>query len=269
MLSRGRGTPDKGDLIHIAVSFKPEDYDRLGTTAEERKEQLREVARQAMGEMMRELRAREMQWVAGIHLNTAHPHVHIVIHKEVIDLVTGKPRRMGKIPKDLLPYRETRSDGSTRPVEGHIGGHFVASLDRHIERVREPIKRKIEPERERKEKTHLREWLRHEAWARATDDSWDARGKAADEAQLRQDRAMLGEAMEKNLRREYAALDYERALQRGDTFRFRVQDASTGGERQISEADVRRRADARGSRAATEHSPRSSIERQHIRQGLS
>jgi hypothetical protein len=251
LLSSGTGTPDKNDLIHIAVSFNQEDYERLGPTGEERKEQLRAVARQAMGEMTRELRAREMRWVAGIHLNTAHPHIHILIHKEVKDFVTGKTRRMGRIPKELLPYREARADGGRRPVEGCLGSHFVAALDHHIGRAREPVERKIEPERGLKEKMGLREWLRDEARARAPNDSWEVRGKGADESQVREDRAALGEALEKNMRREYAALDYKRALKRGDTFRFRAQDVSTGGERQISEADVRRCADARGARRRT------------------
>src|SRR5438552_3393551 len=44
LLSKGRGTPDKNDLIHIAVSFNQRDYERLGPTDDERKEQLREVA---------------------------------------------------------------------------------------------------------------------------------------------------------------------------------------------------------------------------------
>src|ERR1051325_8375871 len=129
LLSNGSGTPDKDDLIHIAVSFRKEDYERLGATDEERKEQLREVAREAMGGMSRELRAKEMRWVAGIHLNTDHPHVYLVLSQEAKELETDKSRRVGRIPKRLLPYRETHADGSTRPMEGRIGNHFVAALD--------------------------------------------------------------------------------------------------------------------------------------------
>src|SRR5689334_25276920 len=56
-------------------------------------------AREAIAEMRTELRAREMRWVAGIHLNTDNPHLHILISKEIKDLVTDKPRRMGRIPR--------------------------------------------------------------------------------------------------------------------------------------------------------------------------
>ena len=256
LLSNGAGTPDKDDLIHIAVSFRKEDYERLGPTEEERKEQLREVAREAMGEMRTELRAKEMRWVAGIHLNTDHPHIHILISKEVKDLVTDKSRRMGRIPKELLPYSEARADGSTRPVEGRIGSHFVAALDRHIERAREAAERRIEAgaRAERDERSCASGCVMKPG--RATpNDSWGATERSADDSQVRHDRFVLGEAVEKSLRREYAALDYERALKHGETFRFRARDESTGSERQISESDVRRRADARGSRAASRTKP--------------
>lgn len=41
MLTNGAGTPDNRDLIHIAVSFNKADYERLGLTADERKDQFR------------------------------------------------------------------------------------------------------------------------------------------------------------------------------------------------------------------------------------
>ena len=269
LLSNGAGSPDKNDLIHIAVSFRNEDYERLGRTDDERKEHLREVTREAIGEMSRELRAKEMRWVAGIHLNTDHPHVHIVISKEIKDLETDKPRRIGKIPKRLLPYREVQPDGSSRPVEGRIGNHFVAAMDRHIDQARELAISSRQQSRVASDARGAGEWLRNEARARDVAALWGTPERATNGSQMRQDRVVLGEAMEKSLRREYAALAYERALKHGDTFRFRAPDESSDGERQISEADVRRRADARGSRAAAEQDLRTAVERQQVRQQVS
>ncbi len=266
LLSGGRGTPDKADLIHIAVSFRQEDYERLGANEGERKDQLREVAREAMSEMRTDLRAKEMRWVAGIHLNTDHPHIHILISKEVRDLVTGKSRRMGRVPKELLPYSEARADGSSRPVEGRIGGHFVAALDHHIERARVLVERTIKPEHGQIGIRGLRQWVRDEVGALKASKSWGTAERIAGDSQVRRDRFLLGEAVEISLRREYTSLDYERALKHGETFRFRARDESTGGMRQISESDVQRRADARGSRAADEQDLRTSVERQNVRQ---
>lgn len=136
-LSNGHGTPDKDDLIHFSTSFLPEDYEQLGENDKERKERLREVAREALSELKDELNASEWRWVAGIHLNTEHPHLHILISKEISNRDTGGIRRLGRIPKRLLPHRESTPEGTTVPVEGKIGKYFIAALDRHIERTRE------------------------------------------------------------------------------------------------------------------------------------
>lgn len=255
LLNGAPGAPDKDDLIHFSVSFQQEDYERLGPTDTERKEHLREAAREAIGELKADVRAKDLCWVAGIHLNTDHPHVHVLVHKEIIDRETGKARRLARIPKQLLPSRETRADGSTRPVEGRLGGHFVAALDRQIGHAREQAGRGRRPERGHEETRGLGQWLRAEVKARSASDSWSApaRDRLSNDSETRHDRVVLGEAVEKGARREYAALVYERALAHGESFRFRVHDESVEGQvRQISETDVQRRADARGVRAADE-----------------
>jgi hypothetical protein len=262
-LTRGEGTPDKEDLIHIAVSFRNEDYEQLGGTDAERKDHLIEVAREGISGLREDLYAKELRWVAGIHLNTDNPHIHILISKEFVDRDRGKPRRIERILKQLLAHRETGADSIARPVEGRIGGHFVAALDRQIERVREDKERGNKSERLPGDVKGLREWFRSEARARDTDDSWNAPAK--NEHQTRRNRLILGEGLEKRLRLEFAKLSYERAKSHGETFRFGARDESTKGERRISAADVQRRADARGARAASEQNLRTSDARRKLR----
>jgi hypothetical protein len=263
-LTRGEGTPDKEDLLHIAVSFRNEDYEQLGGTYAERKEHLIEVVREGVAGMRDDLRAKELRWVAGIHLNTDNPHAHILISKEVVDRGKEKPRRLDRIPKQLLAHREVGADGIARPVEGRIGGHFVAALDRQIERVREDKERANKSERVHGDVKGLKEWFRSEIKARDTDGSWNAPEK--NERQTRRDRVILGDALEKSLRLEFATLAYERAKEHGETFRFSARDESTKGERKISDADVQRRADARGARASSELNLRTSDARRQVRQ---
>src|SRR5262245_44658289 len=136
-LNDGPGRPAKGDLIHFSVSFRGEDFEKLGATDEERKEGLRAAAREAMDGLRGDLRIRDWRWVAAIHLNTPHPHLHFLISKEITD-ERGKERRLGKIPRGLLPRMERDPAGdSSRPVEGKLGEHFVAALDRAQERARD------------------------------------------------------------------------------------------------------------------------------------
>ncbi len=263
-LTGGEGTPDKEDLLHIAVSFRNEDYERLGETDAERKELLIEVVREGVAGMRDDLQAKELRWVAGIHLNTDHPHAHILVNKEVVDREKEKPHRLDRIPKQLLAHRKTGADGIARSVEGRIGSHFVAALDRQIERAREGKERKRQPERVQGESQGLREWFRKEIQARAANDTWNAPDR--NEHQTRGDRLILGDALEKSLRLEFASLSYERAKSHGETFRFSVRDESTKSERKISDADVWRRADARGARIASEQNPHTPEARRALQQ---
>src|SRR6266540_1324659 len=143
-LSGRRGAPRKCDLIHFSVSFREEDFERLGAGDEERKDRLREAARGALAEVQTDLNVAGWRWIAGIHLNTPHPHVHIVIHKEVTDRNTALSRRLGNLPKRMLPHSERGTDGKIRSVDGGVAGHFIAAMELAQERAREAAVRQEE-----------------------------------------------------------------------------------------------------------------------------
>ena len=143
-LSAGRGAPLKKDLIHFSVSFREEDFERLGRRDDECKERLREATREAMAEIQADLDVAGWRWIAGIHLNTLHPHVHIVIHKEVTDRKTASPRRLGNLPKRMLSHSKRGADGAIRSVAGGVAGHFIAALEVAQERAHEAAARQEE-----------------------------------------------------------------------------------------------------------------------------
>ncbi len=136
-LSGGRGAPLKKDLIHFSVSFRREDFEQLGAHEDDRNERLREVTRDAMTAVQADLNVAAWRWIAGIHLNTLHPHLHIVVQKQVTDRNSAQPRRLGNIPKRMLPHSKRGTDGSIRSVDGGIAGHFIAALEPAQERARE------------------------------------------------------------------------------------------------------------------------------------
>ncbi|MGH9766524.1 MAG: NADAR domain-containing protein, partial [Blastocatellia bacterium] len=133
-LTTGHGAPIKNDLIHFSISFHNEDFESLGSNDRRRVELLREAAREAMDEFRSDLRVSDWRWVAGVHLNTPHPHIHFLVFKEMTT-DRGKPRRLGRIPKRLLPYKERSPDGAGAAVEGKLGEAFVAALDRAQQRA--------------------------------------------------------------------------------------------------------------------------------------
>ncbi|HEX5081713.1 MAG TPA: hypothetical protein VFY40_06695 [Blastocatellia bacterium] len=87
--------------------------------------------------------------------------------------------------------------------------------------------------------------------------------------ELMKDRVALGNAIIADARYECARLDYERARDYGETFRFRIRDESLKADRRISAFDIERRADARGVRAAGERGAERAEDRRGIRQEVS
>lgn len=136
VLAKGEEAPQKDDVIHIAVSLRPGDYERLGTTNEERLKGFMQVTREAMQEVENDLGACEMAWVAGIHQNRANPHVHIAINKNMIDRETGREKRVETIPRDMRGNRPVerqdepeRSDEQSRGERGKVAHRFDDALD--------------------------------------------------------------------------------------------------------------------------------------------
>jgi hypothetical protein len=114
----------------------------------------------------------------------------------------------------------------------------------------------------------LSRWFREVTQAHAALDSWNPETQEAfaKDSEALRDRHLLGQAIETTARRELAELNYNLAVEAGDTFRFQVRDQSSGERREISDFDVRRRADARGARAASEDETHTSLERRAAEQ---
>ena len=80
----GKGRPSNNDLHHIVLSFKDDDFVKLGSTDLERKRRLKLVTRFAMGQLEENLQSERLAWAGAVHLNTANPHVHIAIQKQYL-----------------------------------------------------------------------------------------------------------------------------------------------------------------------------------------
>src|SRR5438128_1829615 len=52
----------RGDTFHFVVSLRPEDFDKMGRTEDERQSAFRDVVRAGMKEMEHSLNAQELRW---------------------------------------------------------------------------------------------------------------------------------------------------------------------------------------------------------------
>ena len=265
------GHPQKDDLLHFSVSFEEADFEKLGADEKERQARLREVIREGMKGMAEELNVERLTWVGGIHRNSDNPHAHIVVHKQAIERGTRDEKRIGRIPKQLLPHKEMQ-EGREVLVPGRIGDRFLAALEKQqalyltpehpqtkarkamdqlIERIRNGSS--TQTERSGNDPAGIRAGERGErSPGQGTTSSVDhdaiARSWGEDEtvrADYNDVRIALGRRFELSVRLRLTQAWYDRAVEHGDTYRFEVVDQSTSDERKISDLDVHRRAAAR------------------------
>lgn len=128
---RADRVPEKNELLHLAISFRPPDYQGLGGEEAARQKALREVTREAVAALKEELSVNELRWVAGIHRNTDHPHIHLLLHRDVRDRETGREYRIHRLPESAIPSRNEE-----RIEPGSFAKAFAEALDRAQERER-------------------------------------------------------------------------------------------------------------------------------------
>lgn len=98
--------PKNEDLMHLVISFRPEDFKKLGADEKERRKSLREITRGSMRNLEKTVGAESLDWTAAIHRNTDNPHVHIAISKHFLSLEKGKHEMLKRIPTSALPHYE-------------------------------------------------------------------------------------------------------------------------------------------------------------------
>lgn len=243
----GPWTPQKDELLHLAVSFRGEDFAALGADESSRQQRLKETTREAMQEMAEAAGAKKLIWVAGIHRNTAHPHLHLVIQRDYLSRATGELKQLRRLPREMLPGREKGADGQEQTRPGKIGQSFESALDRAIERARLEAPARDENNQKAASAPALR----------SQDDD-------------RAYRLALGRALVAEDRIEWLGGMRAGAIRFGELRRFEVIDAR-GSRRKLSIADLRRRAEAKANETLWRNSTRAKLspeERQRARQNL-
>jgi relaxase MobL-like protein len=136
VLTEGRA-PAKDEVLHITISFREEDFERLGNDEFSRQDAIKEVSRKAITEITGELRADDMRWVAGIHRNTDHPHIHLLFHRGYLDHETGREKWLTRLPEEMLPHRANGENGAEKIHPGSFIQAFETALDHAQERARQ------------------------------------------------------------------------------------------------------------------------------------
>ena len=129
--------PQNSDLHHLVISFRPEDYRKLGTNEKERVSSLKDIGREAMRGLEKLVGSESLDWIAAVHRNTDNPHVHIAISKRFISPQLDSHQRLTRIPKEALPHYDL-IDGKKTFVPGGMIENATRKMDEII--ARNPVK---------------------------------------------------------------------------------------------------------------------------------
>jgi hypothetical protein len=129
-LSITGGALPREDVLHYVLSFEVvKDYESLGKTDAERMAEVRAYLRRALTKAARQAGVESWRWAAGIHLNKPHPHVHLLINKNVVEARIGELRRVEKLPPPLVAHYKNRTDETREFDYGTIINSFAADVD--------------------------------------------------------------------------------------------------------------------------------------------
>ena len=137
-LSITGGRLQKEDVLHYILSFEDgREYKLLGNKREERQAEITHYVRRALVEGFKEIDVEEMRWVAGLHLNTGNPHVHLLLNKHAISRETQDLTRIPKLTAPLIAHYRLQPDKTRVFSYGTIINSFAAQVDvRHRDRAR-------------------------------------------------------------------------------------------------------------------------------------
>jgi hypothetical protein len=120
----------KEDVIHMVISPEKGHYEELGQTRGKRYDAFKEIVREAVKVIEKEVNFVELYWVAGIHLNTDIPHAHLAICRDGLNSLTKRRGRINHVPRALLPHHQESDSGEKEFLPGKIAEAVSTGMER-------------------------------------------------------------------------------------------------------------------------------------------
>lgn len=224
-----KGRPSNEELHHLVLSFRPEDFRKLGESKKQRCRAVKEVTRAAMRRLEGALSADRLSWAAAVHLNTDNPHVHIALQKQFFTRDLER-ETLTKIPREALPHFELRGEEKVL-AQGFLIEAATDKLDLLIARYHEQSQDRDNDRDRDGYESHLpagTEWEKDRMVSQKT---------LGEREILR--RGIIAAA---ELRRIDSRINV--LIDHGDKLRFRVSDPVSGRKVRLSLKDLEQRATA-------------------------
>ena len=221
-----KGRPSNDELHHLVLSFRPDDYRKIGNRERQRRHGLKEVTREAMKRLETALSADRLSWAAAVHLNTNNPHVHIALQKQYFTRDLER-ETLTKIPREALPHFELRGGEKV-----FVPGILIEAATEKLDRL---IARNLEQTQTREKDRPLHESISASLPVSERERDSEAGQRMTDE----RDTLRHGMIVEYELRRIESKINA--LTEQGDKMRFHVSDPVSGRKGRFSLRDLEQR----------------------------
>lgn len=256
--------PANEELLHLVVSLRLEDYDKLGADEKEKQKSLKDAVRCAIKKLENEINAERVNWAAAVHRNTDNPHVHVAIQKQYFDR-NSEQRQLNKIPPQILPHYERVEQGEKRFAEGIL----IEAVNEKLEEIaRKKTKDFVQAKSPSPERTNSKTPEKSQSQKQTMATTGGERNDAPSISKIERDREILARAILAKFYLEKMRENLDSLENHGDKRRFKIFDAVSGKTRRMSLFDLEQRALKTANRAVKKQKITDAVRRGETRDNL-
>jgi len=117
-LSIGGEKPKAEELLHIVIAPSKEEIATIGDDLKTRKAALKAIVRETVARLEKEVKAKQLKWIAALHFNTDNPHAHLALQKEFVN--ENGQRENLRITRQMLHYNSRQENGEKTLHKGSL-----------------------------------------------------------------------------------------------------------------------------------------------------
>lgn len=241
--------PKAEELLHIVIAPSKEEIAKIGDDLKTKKAALKTIVRETVARLEKEVKAKQLKWIAALHFNTDNPHAHLALQKEFLH--ENGQRENLRITRQMLHYNSRQENGEKTL---HKGSLILAAEGK----LRE-IAQQRQKERENSfnpEAVQLKEKSKIEV----ENSKQLSAGQTAKIPNYRE-RRILAEEMLARAEISRRNRNIENLIEHGDKKRFKIKDEHTDTTRHVSLFDIERKIEIISRRKARALHPKNSEKR--------
>lgn len=251
-LSRDGSKPSPEELLHIVVAPSKEEMTSVGENTEEKRNALETVVRATVARLEKEVKARNLKWVAALHFNTDNPHAHLAVQKEFTN--EDGATEILRINRQMLYYNERGENGEKKLHKGSL----ITAAENKIKEIAADRQKVWE-----NEKSFEREKVEQISQTQIENSKSAPHGKNRTISNLKE-RRILAEEMLTAAEIRRRERNIENLIEHGDKKRFKIKDEQTGNTRHISLFDIERKIEIVSRRKAQLSEPKNTEKRAEL-----